>query len=81
VERPRGRIGCGDPGLPVRHPLANLADLARYPLPDPNEAGILDGLLDGIDANAVLLVGEICFPLQDRAHLLMGLDCTANGLL
>jgi uroporphyrinogen decarboxylase len=61
-------------GYPVKHPLADLATLDSYPLPDPNEASLMDGLLEGIDPDEVLLVGEICFPLQDRAHLLMGLD-------
>ena len=61
-------------GYPVDHPLKDLADIDTYPFPDPDEPGILDGLLDGVDRSAVLLAGEICFPVQDRAHLLMGID-------
>lgn len=61
-------------GYPVNHPLADLALLESYPFPDPNEPGIMDGLMDGVNPEEVLLTGEICFPLQDRAHLLMGLD-------
>ncbi|MCO6453258.1 MAG: hypothetical protein J5I90_20925 [Caldilineales bacterium] len=61
-------------GYPVNHPLQNLADLETYPFPDPNESGIMDGLLDGVDREQVLVTGEICFPVQDRAHLLMGLE-------
>lgn len=61
-------------GYPVRHPLPSLDRLDKYPFPDPNEPGILDGLWDGMDRNEALVVGEICFPVQDRAHLLMGMD-------
>ena len=34
----------------------------------------MDGLMDRVDREQVLVTGEICFPVQDRAHLLMGLD-------
>jgi uroporphyrinogen decarboxylase len=61
-------------GYPVNHPLKDLSALETYPFPDPDEPGIMDGLLDGVDRDEVLLTGEICFPVQDRAHLLMGLD-------
>lgn len=61
-------------GYPVDHPLKDLARLDEYPFPDPNEPGIMDGLLEGVDREQVLVTGEICFPVQDRAHLLMGLD-------
>jgi len=61
-------------GYPVNHPLQDLSELDRYPFPDPNELGIMDGLLDGVDRQQVLITGEICFPVQDRGHLLMGLD-------
>ncbi len=61
-------------GYPVNHPLHDLAELDTYPFPDPNEPGIMDGLMDGVDREQVLITGEICFPVQDRGHLLMGLD-------
>ena len=61
-------------GYPVNHPLPDLSRLEEYPFPDPNEPGIMDGLLDGVDREEVLVTGEICFPVQDRAHLLMGID-------
>jgi len=61
-------------GYPVNHPLQDLSELDTYPFPDPNEPGIMDGLMDGVDREQVLVTGEICFPVQDRAHLLMGLD-------
>ena len=61
-------------GYPVDHPLKDLSRLEAYPFPDPNEPGIMDGLMDGVDREQVLVTGEICFPVQDRAHLLMGLD-------
>ena len=61
-------------GYPVNHPLQDLARVEEYPFPDPNEPGIMDGLLDGVDRSRVLVTGEICFPVQDRAHLLMGID-------
>lgn len=61
-------------GYPVNHPLQDLSRLEEYPFPDPGEPGIMDGLLDGIDRDQVLVTGEICFPVQDRAHLLMGID-------
>jgi uroporphyrinogen decarboxylase len=66
-------------GYPVHHPLADLATLESYPFPDPHEPGIFDGLMDGVERGQDLITGEICFPVQDRAHLLMGLDgfCTA----
>jgi uroporphyrinogen decarboxylase len=34
----------------------------------------MDGLMDRVDREQVLVTGEICFPVQDRAHLLMGLE-------
>jgi uroporphyrinogen decarboxylase len=61
-------------GYPVNHPLKDLSKLDDYRFPDPDEAGILDGLMDTVDRKSVLVVGEICFPVQDRAHTLMGLD-------
>jgi uroporphyrinogen decarboxylase len=61
-------------GYPVNHPLADLSKLDDYPFPDPDEAGIMDGLMEGWDKETTLIVGEICFPVQDRAHLLMGLE-------
>jgi len=61
-------------GYPVNHPLKDLTELETYPFPDPDEPGIMDGLLDGVDRAQALVTGEICFPVQDRAHLLMGLD-------
>jgi uroporphyrinogen decarboxylase len=66
-------------GYPVHHPLADLAALESYPFPDPDEPGIMDGLMEGVEPGQNLITGEICFPVQDRAHILMGLDnfCTA----
>lgn len=61
-------------GYPVNHPLQDLARLDTYPFPDPDEPGIMAGLMDGVNREQVLVTGEICFPVQDRAHLLMGLD-------
>jgi uroporphyrinogen decarboxylase len=61
-------------GYPVNHPLQDLSVLEAYPFPDPDEAGIMDGLMTGVDPSEVLITGEICFPVQDRAHLLMGLE-------
>jgi uroporphyrinogen decarboxylase len=61
-------------GYPVNHPLRDLAGLEAYPFPDPDEPGIIEGLMEGIDREQVLVTGEICFPVQDRAHLLMGLE-------
>jgi uroporphyrinogen decarboxylase len=61
-------------GYPVHHPLRDLADLDHYPFPDPDEPGILDGVLDGVDHRQVLVTGELMFPVQDRAHTLMGMD-------
>jgi len=61
-------------GYPVNHPLQDLSRLETYPFPDPDEPGIMDGLMEGVDRGQVLVTGEICFPVQDRAHLLMGLD-------
>jgi hypothetical protein len=61
-------------GYPAKHPLKDLSKLDTYPFPDPDEAGLLDGLMDQVDSKEVLIVGEICFPVQDRAHLLMGLE-------
>ena len=61
-------------GYPINHPLPDLVELETYPFPDPNEPGIMDGLLHGVDREQVLITGEICFPVQDRAHLMMGLE-------
>jgi uroporphyrinogen decarboxylase len=61
-------------GYPAIHPLRDLTEWETYPFPDPDEPGIMDGLLDGVDREQVLVTGEICFPVQDRAHLLTGLD-------
>jgi uroporphyrinogen decarboxylase len=61
-------------GYPINHPLADLSKLNDYPFPDPQEAGLMDGFQARQDKEAVLITGEICFPLQDRAHALMGLE-------
>ncbi len=61
-------------GYPVHHPLADLDRLDDYPFPDPDEPGIMDGLYDGVDRRQVLVAGELMFPVQDRAHTLMGMD-------
>ena len=61
-------------GYPVHHPLSQLEELSTFPFPDPDEPGIMDGLPDGVDRDQALVVGEICFPVQDRAHLLMGME-------
>jgi uroporphyrinogen decarboxylase len=61
-------------GYPVNHPLADLSQLDDYPFPDPDEAGLMDGLMETWDPATALMVGEICFPVQDRAHLMMGLE-------
>jgi uroporphyrinogen decarboxylase len=61
-------------GYPVRHPLQDLDRLDDYRFPDPDEPGIMDGLLDGVDRRQVLVTGELMFPVQDRAHTLMGMD-------
>ena len=61
-------------GYPVYHPLKDLDEIGAFPFPDPDEPGIMDRLLDGVDRNKALVVGELCFPVQDRAHLLMGME-------
>ncbi len=61
-------------GYPADHPLKDLSKLDAYPFPDPDEPGLLEGLMDQVNRQEVLVVGEICFPVQDRAHLLMGLE-------
>ena len=61
-------------GYPVRHPLVALERLDDYSFPDPDEPGIMDGLYTGVDRSKVLVVGELMFPVQDRAHTLMGMD-------
>jgi uroporphyrinogen decarboxylase len=68
-------------GYPVNHPLRDLSKLDEYVFPDPAEPGILDGLLDRVDPHEVLVTGEICFPLQDRAHTLIGLDAFCIALI
>jgi len=68
-------------GYPVHHPLQDLERLDDYPFPDPNEAGIMDGLLDGVDPRSVLVTGELMFPVQDRAHTLMGMDSFLLALI
>ena len=61
-------------GYPVRHPLADLERMEDYAFPDPDEPGIMDGLLDSVDRREALVTGELMFPVQDRAHTLMGMD-------
>lgn len=61
-------------GYPVHHPLPDLAQLSAYRFPDPDEPGLMAGLSDGVDPVSTIIVGEICFPAQDRALLLMGMD-------
>lgn len=61
-------------GYPVFHPLADLDRLEQYRFPDPDEPGIMDGLYNGVDRSQVLVTGELMFPVQDRAHTLMGMD-------
>ena len=64
----------GIQGYPVSHPLADLDRLEQYPFPDPDEPGIMDDLYNGVDRAQVLVTGELMFPVQDRAHTLMGMD-------
>ncbi len=61
-------------GYPVHHPLQDLDRLDSYSFPDPDEPGMMDGLYDGVDRRQVLVTGELMFPVQDRAHTLMGMD-------
>lgn len=61
-------------GYPVHHPLPDLEGLDSYRFPDPDEPGIMDGLYEGVDRARVLVTGELMFPVQDRAHTLMGMD-------
>jgi uroporphyrinogen decarboxylase len=59
---------------PVAHPLQDLSILDDYPFPDPYEPGIMDGLLDDVDQDQVLVSGKLFFLLLERAHLLVGME-------
>ena len=66
---------------PTSHPLADLDLLPGYPFPDPQEPGLMDGLLDGVDRDQVLVTGKMFFLLLERAHLLMGMDNLMMAML
>ncbi len=59
---------------PVEHPLRDLSKLDEYPFPDPDEPGIMDGLLDGVNQEEVLVSGKLFFLLLERANMLMGME-------
>jgi uroporphyrinogen decarboxylase len=59
---------------PVYHPLSDLSAMAGYDFPDPHEPGLLDGLLDGVDREQVLVCGKLFFLLLERAHTLVGME-------
>jgi uroporphyrinogen decarboxylase len=61
-------------GYALAHPLPSLDNLDDFPFPDPNEPGLVEGLLDGVNRNEVLVAGELYFPVFDRAHLMTGVE-------
>jgi uroporphyrinogen decarboxylase len=66
---------------PTSHPLADLDWLEDYAFPDPREPGLVDGLLDGVDREHVLVTAKMFFLLLERAHLLMGMDNLMMAML
>ena len=61
-------------GYAIHHPLADISRLDDYAAPDPREPGIMDGLLDGIDRDSVMIMGELPLVLWERAYLLVGME-------
>lgn len=63
-------------GYAVNRPLQDpsLSKVEDYPFPDPMEPGIMDGKLDGVDRDQVLILGDLPFLLLERAHVLMGME-------
>lgn len=58
----------------VAHPLEDLAALDDFQFPDPDEPGIMDGLLDGINREESLIIGALPFLLFERAYMLTGME-------
>ena len=58
----------------VGHPLADLSKVEEYPFPDPDDSGLMDGLLSGIDRDQCVLAGELPLLLFERAHALAGME-------
>jgi uroporphyrinogen decarboxylase len=59
---------------PTYHPLSDLDRLNDYPFPDPQEPGLMDGLLQDVDRSRVIVSARQNFLLLERAHLLMGME-------
>ena len=59
---------------PVYHPLSDLERLDGYPFPDPQEPGLMDGLLEGVDRREILVSARQMLLLLERAHVLMGME-------
>lgn len=58
----------------VGHPLTDLAKVEDYPFPDPDDPGLMAGLLSGIDWDQIVLAGELPLLLFERAHALAGME-------
>jgi uroporphyrinogen decarboxylase len=58
----------------VGHPLTDLSKVKDYPFPDPNDPGLMAGLLSGIDCDQIVLAGELPLLLFERAHALAGME-------
>ena len=58
----------------VGHPLTDLSKVEDYPFPDPDDPGLMAGLLSGIDCDQIVLAGELPLLLFERAHALAGME-------
>jgi len=58
----------------VGHPLANLAALDAYSLPDPAEPDMFGNMFEGINHDESLVMAEVAYLLFERAYLLMGME-------
>jgi len=69
------QVGAGEPAesYPVAHPAQTAAELLTRPFPDPADPALFTGLLDGIDANRTLVIGQHPAGLLDCLGTLLGM--------
>jgi uroporphyrinogen-III decarboxylase len=77
------QVGAGEPAesYPVAHPASTAAEALALPVPDPAALGLFDGLLDGVDRSATLVVGQHGAGPFDRFVQLLGMPAAMIALL
>lgn len=80
---PEYRTGSDEPleSFPVSHPAASAAELAALSFPSGDDSTLFDGLTNGIDRDATLVIGRHGAGPLDRLCALLGMPEALAGLL